>query len=153
MVLLVLITSKCELLDGAFRLAEILADVSIASALIGHFIQISSKLVELRFQFPLCSSNGLIDISKVCKCLIGIGKLLLGRASLAICSLQQCTAFFKCILHSCSFAISCDLCIGSCRFSSRFFINLNLSIPNLVLILLDCVLSFSIACNGMLKCQ
>merc|ERR1712112_818999 len=41
MILLILITSKCELLNRALRLAEILADVSIASAL----------CIQLRFQF------------------------------------------------------------------------------------------------------
>merc|ERR1719481_654771 len=96
-----------------------------------HLIQIGSKLVELRFQLPLCSSNGLVDISKVCKCLIGIRKLLLSGTSLAISGLKQCTAFLKCVLHSCSLAISCNLSISSCRFGSRFLINLNLSIPDL----------------------
>merc|ERR1711970_521071 len=73
--------------------------------------------------------------------------------SLTISSLQQCTALFKCILHSCSLAISCNLSISSSRFCCRFFINLDLGISDLQLILLDCVLSLGNASNCMLQCQ
>merc|ERR1719309_399892 len=62
-------------------------------------------------------------------------------------------ALLKCILHSSSLAVSCNLSISSSRFSCRFFINLDLGISDLQLILLDCVLSLGIASNCMLKCQ
>merc|ERR1711872_701878 len=80
-------------------------------------------------------------------------RFLLSGTSLAISSFKQCTAFLKCVLHGCSLSISCNLSISSCRFGSRFLINLNLSIPDLKLVLLDCVLCLSIACDGMLKSQ
>merc|ERR1719348_528359 len=79
--------------------------------------------------------------------------LLLSLTSLTICSLQQSTAFLKSILHSCSLTICCYFSISSGRFSCRFLINLDLGISDLQLILLDCVLSLSIASNGMFKCQ
>merc|ERR1719312_1673197 len=78
---------------------------------------------------------------------------LLSSTSLAICSFQQSTTFLKCILHSCSLAISCYFSISSSRFSCGFLINLELGISDLLLVLLNCVLSLSITSDGMLQCQ
>merc|ERR1719474_1415313 len=86
MVLLVLITSKCELLDGAFRLAEILADVSIASAL---SIQFRFQFSDASFHFDhgLPASLQCIDLSFISTgtsiLALGFKKLLDGAFRLA----------------------------------------------------------------------
>merc|ERR1712106_132338 len=59
--------------------------------------------------------------------------------------------FLKSILHSSCFAVSRDLCICCNRFSCGLFINLKLSIPNLELIFLDCVLCLSSSGDSMFQ--
>merc|ERR1719209_2702172 len=90
MILLILIPGKSELLDSALRLAEILADVSIASAL----------SIQLRFQFSdagfhldhgFTSSFQCIDLS-----FIGTGSSILALG------LKKFLSFSRFIATSCS---------------------------------------------------
>merc|ERR1719175_484532 len=90
MILLVLIRSKSQLLNGAFRLAKILADISIASVFsiklrfqlsnagfhLNHGLASSLQCIDFSFKLPLSGGNGLVDVSKIRKSLICVSKLL-----------------------------------------------------------------------------
>merc|ERR1719370_1374081 len=109
---------------------------------IGHLIKISIQLVQFGLQFPLGSSYGLVDITKVSKIFIGVSKLLLSSTTLTVSSLQESPGLLQTIGHS-----------GSSRFSRRLIIYLELGFTDLSTILLDGGLSLSISSNSMLQCQ
>merc|ERR1719342_1153389 len=121
------------------------------SSLIGHLIKISLELVEFRLKLPSGSSNGLVDIAKVSKILIGVSEFLLSSTSLSVSSLKEGTALLKAVLHSSSLSVSSNLGIGSSRLGLGLTINLGLGISDLELVLLDGGLGLSIAINRMLK--
>merc|ERR1719370_2707669 len=108
---------------------------------IGHLIKISIQLVQFGLQFPLGSSYGLVDITKVSKIFIGVSKFLLSSTTLAVSSLQESPGLLQ------------TIGISSSRFSRRLIIQLELAFADLSTILLDGGLSLSISSNCMLQCQ
>merc|ERR1719394_15120 len=208
-VLLVLVSSKGEFLDGSLSLAEVLQDISVASALsvklslistgagvlalglqqllvlleghgqlllaselisktssinhsscslllgqsglVGHLIKITLELVVLRLQLPSGSSNGLVDIGEVSEVLVGVSQFLLGSTSLSVGSLKQSARLLEAVLHGGGLAVSLDLLVGGGGLSLGLGVNLDLGISDLELVLLDGVLSLSVASDGVLK--
>merc|ERR1719195_793900 len=121
-------------------------------SLAGHFIKISMKGLHLGLQFPLSSSNGLVGASQVRKLFISVRELLLRHAASTISLLEQCTSFFKSILSSIGPTLIGKEVVTNDLLVPLFLLKLSLSITNLSMILLDCLLGVSIGCIGMLQC-
>merc|ERR1719422_2879270 len=123
------------------------------SGLVGHLIEVALELVVFRLQLPPGSSNGLVDVGEVSQVLVCVSQLLLGSTSLPISSLQQGTGLLEAVLHGGGLAVGGDLGVGSSGLGLRLGVDLDLSISDLELVLLDGGLGLSVASNGMFKSQ
>merc|ERR1711868_268355 len=121
------------------------------SCLVGHLIEVALELVVLRLQLPSGSSNGLVDIGEVSEVLVGVSQFLLSSTSLSVGSLKQSARLLEAVLHGGGLAVGGDLGVGSGGLSLRLGVNLDLSISDLELVLLDGVLGLSTAGNGVLQ--
>merc|ERR1719281_877169 len=119
--------------------------------LVGHLVQVSGQLVELRLELPPGSSDGLVDVAEVSQVLVGVGQLLFSSTSLSVSSLQQSPALLQSVLHGGGLPVSGDLGVSSSGLGLGLIVNLDLSVPHLQLVLLDGGLSLSVAGNGVLQ--
>merc|ERR1719312_2444858 len=122
-------------------------------SLTAHLIKVSINCAELIFQLPLSSSNSLVLVGQISQSLIGVSQLLFKASSRSVSLLKHGSSFFKAILHSSSLPISIDLSILSSSLQLRLFINLDLCISDLVLVLLDSSLSLQSSSISMLQSQ
>merc|ERR1719210_730237 len=117
----------------------------------GHLVQVALELVELGLELPPGSSNGLVDVAEVSQVLVGVGQLLLGGSPLPVGGLQESAALLQSVLHGGGLPVSGHLGVSSGRLGLGLIVDLDLSVPHLELVLLDGVLSLSVASDGVLE--
>merc|ERR1719412_372948 len=116
-----------------------------------HLIQITMQGLHLRLKLSLGSSNGLVLAGQIRELLIGVRKFLFCHAAGPVSLLQQRPCFLQCILDRVCPTICTDQLVTHNLLAPLFFLQMSLSLTNLLMIPLDRLLSFLIGCICMLQ--
>merc|ERR1711978_709041 len=109
------------------------------------------KSLHFSLKFPLGSSNSLILASLVRELFIGIRQFLLSHAPSSIRLFQQSSSFLKCILGRVGLTLIRKKLVTNDLLISLLILQLALSFSDLLMILLDRLLSILVGSIGMLK--
>merc|ERR1719384_2671589 len=119
-----------------------------------HLIQITMESLHLRFQLPLSTSNGLVGASLLRELFIGVRELLLSHTTSPVRLFQEGPGLFQGILSRVSLALIGEQVVTDNVLVSLFIFKLSLSLPDLLMILLDSLLGILVGSRHVPKqCQ
>merc|ERR1719340_514522 len=116
-----------------------------------HLIQITMESLHLRFQLPLSTSNGLVGASLLRELFIGVRELLLSHTTSPVRLFQEGPGLFQGILSRVSLALIGEQVVTDNLLVSLFIFKLSLSLPDLLMILLDSLLGILVGSIGMFQ--
>merc|ERR1719264_617476 len=121
------------------------------ASLADHLVQVVAHGAHLLLALHLGTADRLVGASLIAQRLVGVGKLLLNHATVAVGLLKQGSCLLQSILVGVGAPVSGDEAVGGGGLGSALFLEPLLNTPDVPLDQADVALALSIGCIGVLK--